>query len=392
MKMEDNRNNPQEENEMSMNDALDSYSVKRLNEGDILKGKVIKVTKDEIFVNINHFSDGVVSRDELTDDHDADLTSLFSNGDDIDVIVLKADDGEGNVKLSKIKADAMLSRDSLKEAFDNGTPLKVRVKEVVKGGLRMSYMGIEGFMPASMASDRFVEDLRSFEGKVLDVKVAEYEEDGRRLIFSRKAFLAENNRKLKEKLLLTLKEGDTVEGTVESVVPYGAFIDLGGVTGLCHVSDLSYKRVSDPLEVVAVGDKVTVHILKIDRKKDRISLSLKNKAEDPWRTSLAVKRGDIVPGKVSKLIDSGAFVSIGGGLEGFVHVSEISSSHVASPKEALKEGQEVMVMVLDVNADKQRISLSIKDAEGKGEAGYFEDDNLTLGDMFKGLLDKFKEE
>lgn len=384
--------------EISMADAMGDYSVSRIATGDVRKGKIIKVTADEVFVNINHFSDGVVPRVELTDDHDADITELFKEGDEISVMVLKADDGEGNVSLSKLKADATLSRDNLKDAFEKKETLNVRVKEVVKGGLRISYMGIEGFMPASLASDRYVEDLKVFVGKTLEAKVAEYDEADRKIIFSRKAYLLEQNAVNKETLYKTLKEGDSLEGTVVSIAPYGAFIDLGGVTGLAHISDLSNTRINHPDEVVKLGDKVKVHVLKVDRKRDRISLSLRSagsrQEDSQWKGTTSVKIGDVVEGTVVKLLDIGAIVAIKDNLEGLVHISEISHDHVADPRDVLQQNQKVMVKVIDIKEAQKRISLSIKDAEGKEEQSYYDEDtnNPTLGDMFKGLLDRFKEE
>lgn len=384
--------------EISMADAMDDYTVSRIATGEVRKGKIIKVTPDEVFVNINHFSDGVVPREELTDDHDADITELYKEGDEISVMVLKADDGEGNVSLSKLKADATQGRDSLKEAFEKGETLNVKVKEVVKGGLRITYMGLEGFMPASLVSDRYVEDLKPFVGQTLEAKVAEYDEADRKIIFSRKAHLLEQNKVNKEKLYQTLKEGDSLEGTVVSIAAYGAFIDLGGVTGLAHISDLSNTRINHPDEVVKLGDKVKVHVLKVDRKRDRISLSLRSggsrQEDSQWKGTTSVKIGEVVEGTVVKLLDIGAIVAIKDNLEGLVHISEISHDHVADPRDVLQQNQKVMVKVIDIKEAQKRISLSIKDAEGKEEQSYYDEDssNPTLGDMFKGLLDRFKEE
>jgi len=203
-------------------------------DGDILEGTILKVNPDEIIVNINYFADGVVPREELTKDHNESLSDLYQVGDSVKVIVLKADDGEGNVLLSKIQADAIVSIEEVEAAFKDKTPLKVKVLDEVKGGLRIFYKGLNGFMPASLVSDSYVENLKDYAGKTLDALVEEFDDVQKKLIFSRKAYLKIQGDKNKKKLLQSLKPGDTVEGTVANIASYGAFIDLGGLTGLCH--------------------------------------------------------------------------------------------------------------------------------------------------------------
>lgn len=386
--MDENNNN-----EMSMEEAMEDFSLNKVKDGDVLEGTIIKVNKDEVIVNINYFADGVVSREELTDSHHEDLTETHHVGDKIQVIVLKADDGEGNVSLSKLKADAIVARDEVEKALESGEPLTVYLKDVVKGGIRVSYHGLSGFMPASLLSDRYIEDLSVFAGKQVEALVEEFDEANRKLIFSRRAYLKKMGEENKVKLLETLKEGETVEGEVANLTSYGAFIDLGGLIGLAHISDLSYGRIDHPSEVVSVGDKVTVHILKIDRKKEKISLSLKKKKDDPWSRIHDLKIGNTYDARIKKIIDVGAIVELKEGFDGLVHISEISDQHVTDIHDVLTEGDEVQVKLLSIDEDKHRVSFSIKDAGGAGGDFYDEEhEDVTLGDVFKDLMAKFNGE
>lgn len=375
--------------ELTMEEAMAGFSLNKVKDGDILEGSILKVSKEEIIVNINYFADGVIPREELTKDHGEDLTTTYQVGDLLKVIVLKADDGEGNVLLSKIKADAIVAHGDLEKALENKTPVKVYVQEVVKGGLRVFYQGLSGFMPASLISDSYVENLQDFAQKTLDALVEEYDEEENKLIFSRRALLKVQGEKNKKKLLQELKEGDSVEGVVANLAAYGAFIDLGGLTGLAHISDLSYRRIQHPSEVLSVGDAVIVHIQKIDRKNEKISLSLKNKAEDPWMRIGAIKVGSFYEGTVKRLIDAGAIVELENSIDGLVHISEISSSPVSHAKEVLQEGQQVKVKVMDIDEDRKRISFSLREGEEE-QSFYDEEDAVTLGDVFSKLMEQFK--
>lgn len=378
--------------EMSMAEAMESFTLNKVKDGDILEGKILKVNPDEVIVNINYFADGVVPREELTKDHNESLSDLYHVGDTIKVIVLKADDGEGNVLLSKIQADAIVSVEEVESAFRDKTPLKVKIMDEVKGGLRIFYKGLSGFMPASLVSDSYVENLKKFEGKTVDALVEEFDDVQKKLIFSRKAYLKLMGEKNKKKLLQTLKPGDTVEGTVANLASYGAFIDLGGLTGLCHISDLSHRRINHPNEVLSIGDIVTVHVLKVDLKNEKISLSLKNKEEDPWTIAGSLKIGQYYEGTVRRLLDIGAIVELDNGLDGLVHISEISHEHISHPKDVLQEGQTVRVKVLEIDEDKKRISFSLRDGSGEDESYYEDEESVTLGDLFKNLLDQLKED
>ncbi|HSR04538.1 MAG TPA: 30S ribosomal protein S1 [Proteiniclasticum sp.] len=380
-------------NDISMEEAMEGFALNKVKDGDILEGTILKVNKDEVIVNINYYADGVIPREELTKDHHEDITETNQIGDKIKVVVLKADDGEGNVLLSKIKADAIVAKEDLEKAIEDKKTVEVKVIEVVKGGLRVFFNGLSGFMPASLVSNTYVEDLSKFVGETLETYVEEYDEEQNRLIFSRKALLVEKGAEEKVRLLSTLKEGQTVEGTVSNITSYGAFIDLGGLIGLAHISDLAYGRINHPSEVLSVGEKVSVHILKIDQKKEKVSLSLKNKGQDPWNRVHEMKIGSVHEATIKKIIDAGAIVQLENGIDGLVHISEISYDHVTDVNEILKEGQKVNVKLLNIDDERKRVSFSIKDAEGEDQSFYDqEEDSVTLGDVFQNLMDKFKEE
>lgn len=380
-------------NDISMEEAMEGFALNKVKDGDILEGTILKVNKDEVIVNINYYADGVIPREELTKDHHEDITETNQIGDKIKVVVLKADDGEGNVLLSKIKADAIVAKEDLEKAIEDKKTVEVKVIEVVKGGLRVFFNGLSGFMPASLVSNTYVEDLSKFVGETLETYVEEYDEEQNRLIFSRKALLNEKGAEEKVRLLNTLKEGQTVEGTVSNITSYGAFIDLGGLIGLAHISDLAYGRINHPSEVLSVGEKVSVHILKIDQKKEKVSLSLKNKGQDPWNRVHEMKMGSVYEATIKKIIDAGAIVQLENGIDGLVHISEISYDHVTDVNEILKEGQKVNVKLLNIDDERKRVSFSIKDAEGEDQSFYDqEEDSVTLGDVFQNLMDKFKEE
>jgi small subunit ribosomal protein S1 len=380
-------------NDISMEEAMEGFALNKVKDGDILEGTILKVNKDEVIVNINYYADGVIPREELTKDHHEDITETNQIGDKIKVVVLKADDGEGNVLLSKIKADAIVAKEDLEKALENKTTVEVKVIEVVKGGLRVFFNGLSGFMPASLVSNTYVEDLSKFVGETLETYIEEYDEEQNRLIFSRKALLVEKGAEEKVRLLSTLKEGQTVEGTVSNITSYGAFIDLGGLIGLAHISDLAYGRINHPSEVLTVGEKVSVHILKIDQKKEKVSLALKNKGQDPWNKVHEMKIGSVYEATIKKIIDAGAIVQLENGIDGLVHISEISYDHVTDVNEVLNEGQKVNVKLLNIDDERKRVSFSIKDAQGEDQSFYDqEEDSVTLGDVVQNLMDKFKEE
>ena len=377
-----------------MNEMIDQYEFNKIHTGDIIKGKVIKVTDSEVFVNINYFSDGIIPKEEITKDQEASLTDILAVDEEIDVMVIKNSDGEGNVLLSKLKADAIKGWDELKGFFESKETVKLTVKEAVKGGAIGYYKGIRVFIPASQLSLNYVEDINTFVGKELEVEVIEFDSEKSRVVASRKAIEKKAQEEKKDALWSTIKKGEKKEGTVSKLVKFGAFVDLDGIDGLVHISDLSWSRIKDPSEVVAVGDKVTVYVQNVDREKKRLSLVLKDVNQDPWKEFTSkYKSGSVVQGKVTNFIAIGAFVELVPGVEGLVHISEISDEHIAKPSDVLKIGDSVKVKVLDIDEKNKKVSLSIKNAsESSKEFLKYNDDSndVTLGDLFKDKLKNFK--
>ncbi len=381
-------------NDTNMNEMIDQYEFNKIHTGDIIKGKVIKVTDSEVFVNINYFSDGIIPKEEITKDQEASLVDLVSVDEEIDVMVIKNSDGEGNVLLSKLKADAIKGWEELKSFFENKEATHITIKEAVKGGAIGYYKGIRVFIPASQLSLKYVEDINSFVGKELEVEIIEFDSEKSRVVASGKAIEKKAQEEKKEALWSTIKKGEKKEGTVSKLVKFGAFVDLDGIEGLVHISDLSWSRIKDPSEVVAVGDKVTVYVQNVDREKKRLSLVLKDVNQDPWKEFTSkYKSGSVVQGKVTNFIAIGAFVELVPGVEGLVHISEISQEHIAKPSDVLKIGDTVKVKVLDIDEKNKKVSLSIKNASesSKEYLKYNDDSNeVTLGDIFKDKLKNFK--
>ena len=373
----DNLNNDE------MMEAIES-SFKRIHRGEVVKGTVLYVTENEVMVNINYKSDGIITRDELSTDPDATPKNTVSVGDEISVYVIKLDDGEGNVVLSLKRVEDLKNWDKLEEALENKTDLECKVLSAVKGGLTANVLGINGFIPASHVSTSFVKELEQFKGKVFNVRVIDLDKDKRRVILSRKEVEKEVLGKKRAEVWANLKVDDTVEGVVQRLTDFGAFVDLGGVDGLIHISDLSWNRVKHPSDILKAGDKVEVVVLSFDEAKNRISLGLKQTVEEPWELfKNTVKVGDIVDGKVVNLLDFGAFVRLNEGVDGLLHVSQISKDHVNKPADVLKVGDTVKVKVIEVNEDDRKISLSAKDAleEEVTETVESNEINATIGDI-----------
>ncbi len=371
-------------NKDEMMEAIDS-SFKRIHRGEVVKGTVLYVTDSEVMVNINYKSDGIITRDELSTDPDATPKSTVNVGDEISVYVLKLDDGEGNVVLSLKRVEDLKNWDKLEEALENKTDLECKVLSAVKGGLTAIVLGINGFIPASHVSTHFVSDLEQFKGKTFKVRVIDLDKDKRRVILSRKEVEKVELDKKKTEVWSKLKEGETIEGVVQRLTDFGAFVDLGGVDGLIHISDLSWNRVKHPSDVLKAGDKVEVVVLAFDQAKNRISLGLKQTVEEPWELfKKNVNVGDIVDGKVVNLLDFGAFVRLNEGVDGLLHVSQISKDHVNKPSDVLKVGEIIKVKVIEVNEDDKKISLSAKDAvEEVVETVENSDIDATIEDIIK---------
>lgn len=345
---------------------MSEYDVKMPTVGAIIKGKVVQIANDEVLVDIDYKSEGRIPLNELSFIANADPHDLVSEGEEISVKVLKVDDSEGNVLLSKKRADADQSWEKLENLFETGGTMEAKVMQVVKGGLLVN-VGVRGFIPASHVSRGFEDDLDQYIGQTLELKIIELDRTKNNVVFSHKEVLEEQYQKAKEEAFQNLQEGTKVHGVVRRLTDFGAFVDIGnGVEGLLHVSEMAYSRVNHPSDVVAEGEEITVMILGIDSERERISLGLKQTIADPW--SQVTERyhvGDKVSGEVTRVVDFGAFVKLEDGIEGLVHISELSHKHVAKAEDAVKPGEEVEVKVISVDADARRIGLSIKELEPK---------------------------
>lgn len=381
----------------SMADYMDQIddSMRRLNLGDIVKGRVISVTADALLLDIKFRADGTVKKEDIMEQ--GELKELFAEGDIIDVQIVKMDDGDGNVVLSKKRADKVVVWEEIEKAFKDRTIMSVELKEAVKGGIVAMIKGVRAFLPASQLSLSFVEDLTTFVGQTVDVHVIEFNQDKNKIILSRREILKEAALKAKEAAFGKIEEGAVLNGTVKRLVKFGAFVDIGGVDGLIHISQMSWRRVKDPSEIVKVGDKVEVLVTKVDRENEKIGLKLTTVEENPWDTILdRYEENEIVDGVVVRLADFGAFVKLEEHVEGLVHVSQISEEKVEKPSDVLELGQEIEVLILSVDAENQKISLSIKQIEEEPEEIEMpeeEEEEVTpvLGDLFGDKLkDLFK--
>ncbi|MDP8959982.1 MAG: 30S ribosomal protein S1 [Actinomycetota bacterium] len=356
-------------NDLSEEDfaAAVERTVMEFNEGDILEGVVVKVDPDETLVDIGYKSEGVIPLKELSIRNVVDPGQVVSVGEPIEALVLQKEDEEGRLILSKKRAQYERAWGRIEKVVEEGGTVQGHVIEVVKGGLIVD-IGLRGFLPASLVDLRRVRDLHPFVGREIEAKVIELDRNRNNVVLSRRAFLEEQQAEQRQAFLDELEEGETRTGVVSSVVNFGAFVDLGGMDGLVHVSELSWQHVNQPSEVVNVGDQVAVKVLEVDRDRERISLSIKQTQEDPWeRFSRQHDVGDVVEGSVTKTVPFGAFVAVGDGVEGLVHVSEIAVRHVDSPELELSVGQKTRVKVTEVDDERRRLSLSIKQATPEWE-------------------------
>lgn len=352
---------------MSFEEMLNE-SFKPLHNGNIVKGSVIRVTENEVFVNLGYKADGVIEKSEFSNDPNVNLASEVSIGDEIEVFVIKVNDGDGNVVLSKKRLEMNKGFDELEEAFNNKTVLKGKIVDIIKGGLVANINGVRVFVPSSQISNKFVQDLSSFKGQELDFNIIEFNKAKRRIIAGRRDLVQAMEDEAKAKVYDNIKAGDKLEGTVSRIVDFGAFVDLGGVDGLIHISELSWGRVKKVSDVLKEGDKVTVYVLEADKEKNKISLSLKDAQQNPW--VLAKDKyhlSDIVEGKVVRLVDFGAFVELEEGVDGLVHISQICQKHIAKAEEVLSIGQVVKAKITEIDTDNKKISLSIKEVDSQKE-------------------------
>jgi len=335
-------------------------SFRDFNDGDIVEGEVVKIDRDEVLLDIGYKSEGVIPSKELSIRHDVDPNEVVKVGDRIEALVLQKEDKEGRLILSKKRAQYERAWGKIEEVMTSGQTITGPVIEVVKGGLILD-IGLRGFLPASLVDLRRVRDLHPFVGQELEAKIIELDRNRNNVVLSRRAFLEESQSEGRKKFLEGLQKGERRKGAVSSIVNFGAFVDLGGVDGLVHVSELSWKHVDHPSEVVAVGQEVEVEVLDVDLERERVSLSLKATQEDPWKEfERKYKAGEIIEGQVTKLVPFGAFVRVAPGIEGLVHISELSHEHVDAPESVLSVGDDVSAKVIDVDVSRRRVSLSMR--------------------------------
>jgi len=411
--MSEETKNVQEAAEIASQDEMEQ--IVSLKKGDTVKGTIVKIEDNQAYVSIGYKYDGVIPIRELSSVHLDNAADAVAVGQEVETKVVSIDDEKERLVLSKRAIDSENAWEELEKKFESGETFEVTVADVVKGGI-VADVGVRGFIPASMVERHFVEDFSDYKGRTLRVKVKEIDRENNKVILSQKDVLDEEFEANKLKIMGDLKEGQVLEGTVQRLTQFGAFVDVGGVDGLVHVSEIAWNHVDKPADVLSEGDNVKVKVLKVDPEKGKISLSIKAAQPGPWDTAAEqFHTGDIVSGEVKRLVNFGAFVEIAPGVEGLVHISQISHKHIGTPHEVLKEGQTVQVKVLDVNPSEKRVSLSIKETEeapapapkserpSKGSSVRKEDlgDNpdvslsnqglsITLGERFGDKLSKLK--
>ena len=344
-----------------MNSLIDG-TITDFDEGDLVTGTVVKIEHDEVLLDIGFKSEGVIPARELSIRKDVNPEDVVSLGDTIEALVLQKEDKEGRLILSKKRAEYERAWNRVEEKFNAGENVEGEVIEVVKGGLILD-IGLRGFLPASLVDLRRVKDLNAYMGTRIEARVIEMDRNRNNVVLSRRVVLEEARKAERSEILSKLQPGMRLKGTVSSIVDFGAFVDLGGIDGLIHISELSWNHVNHPSEVVKVGQEVEVQVLDVDLNRERISLGLKQTTEDPWRT--LVKKypvGAIVEGTVTKLVTFGVFVDLGDGVEGLVHISEMAKQHVDQPSQVCSVGDKVQVKVMEIDLDRRRISLSMKAA------------------------------
>ncbi|MGR9049908.1 30S ribosomal protein S1 [Halobacillus faecis] len=369
--------------------------MKEFSAGDIVTGKVVKIEEKQVLVDVGYKVEGIVPISELSSLHVEKASDAVSEGDELTLQVKKVEDDE--IVLSKRAVDADQAWEDLEAKFESGEIFEAEVKDVVKGGLVVD-IGLRGFIPASLVETYYVEDFEDYKGKTLSLKVVELDREQNRVILSHRAVVEQEESAKKHEVLQSLEEGQVIEGTVQRLTDFGAFVNLGGIDGLVHISQLSHQHVEKASDVVEEGQEVKVKVLSVDRDNERISLSLKATQPGPWHDITSkVNPGETLEGTVRRLVSFGAFVEVFPGVEGLVHISQISNRHIGTPDEVLEEGQTVEVKVLDVDENAKRLSLSMKELERdetRAEIQQYEkeEDNsgFSLSDMIGDKLDKYK--
>ncbi|MDF2668348.1 MAG: binding domain protein [Paenibacillus sp.] len=400
----------QEVQEAADNAAPDFANVTAVKKGDVVKGTILKIEDDQAIVDIGYKYDGVIPVKELSSIQLDNAGAAVQVGQEVELKVLELNDHKERLVLSKRVVDSEKAWEELQAKLESGEILEAEVAEVVKGGLVVD-VGVRGFIPASMVERHFVEDFADYKGRTLKLKVKEIDREKNKVVLSQKDVLDQEFEANKQQIMANLSVGQQLDGTVQRLTQFGAFVDIGGVDGLVHISEMAWHHVTKPSEVVNEGDKVTVQVLKVDTANDRISLSIRAAQPGPWQAAAGqFEANQIVTGTVKRLVAFGAFVEVAPGVEGLVHISQIAHRHIATPHEVLKEGQEVQVKVLEFNADEKRVSLSIKETEEapaqaprpekrSEKTPQIQNDNVslsnqsmstTLGELFGDKLSKFK--
>src|SRR5881396_1035114 len=334
-------------------------------EGEVVTGRVVRIDKDEVLVDIGYKSEGVIPAGELSIRKSANPHDEVEMGEEVDALVLTKEDQDGRLVLSKKRARFEKAWRRIEHAAESGEPVEGTVIEVVKGGLIID-LGVRGFLPASLVDIRRVPNLHEYLGQAIDCRVIELNRSRNNVVLSRRAVLEEERKEQRQQILDRLQPGLIVEGQISNIVDFGAFVDLDGMDGLIHISELSWSHVNHPSEVLEIGDVVPVKVLDIDRDRQRISLGLKQTQEDPWQRVVdSYQLGDELEGKVTKVVTFGAFVEILDGVEGLVHISELAPHHVENPREVVSPGDEIRVKILEIDSERRRLSLSVKRVEGQ---------------------------
>jgi small subunit ribosomal protein S1 len=332
-------------------------------EGDVVSGRVVRIDKDEVLVDIGYKSEGVIPSNELSIRKSVSPDEEVELGEEVDALVLTKEDQDGRLILSKKRARFEKAWRKIEGAAESGEPVEGNVIEVVKGGLIVD-LGVRGFLPASLVDIRRVQNLDEFLGQVIECKVIELNRSRNNVVLSRRAVLEEERKEVRQQILDRLQPGQVVEGAISNIVDFGAFVDLDGIDGLIHISELSWSHVNHPSEILSIGDVVPVKVLDIDRERQRISLGLKQTQEDPWQRIVnTYSIGDELEGRVTKVVSFGAFVEIMDGVEGLVHISELAQHHVENPREVVNQGDVIRVKILEIDSERRRLSLSAKRVE-----------------------------
>ncbi|NLK21749.1 MAG: 30S ribosomal protein S1 [Epulopiscium sp.] len=353
------------ENHTSENfEELLNQSLITLRSGEIVKGTIINVTDTEVSVNLGYKSDGIITKTELSNDPNINPKDEFKIGDEIDVYILRVNDGEGIVELSKKRVDAQKGWDMIQKSFEEGTALKGKVIEVVNGGVIVMSNEVRVFIPASLMGPRYIQDLNQFLGEVIEYKIIELDKRRRKIVGDHKQISLKEREKKKEEVLSTLEVGQKVKGIISNLTDFGAFVDLGGIDGLVHVSQISWKKIKKPGDVLKIGQEVEVIVTEINKENNKISLSMKKNEDNPWEKVVEKYPVDsVIKGKIVRMAPFGAFVELEEGVDGLIHISQIANKHVVKPEDELKIGEIVEVKVLDIDIDKKKISLSKKQVE-----------------------------